>query len=56
MQFSFRMQTLLNWKRNLEELSQMRLAEKIRQLKAQEEKIQQLIDQRLKTDQKLKEK
>ena len=53
MQFSFRLQTFLNWKRNLEESSQMRLAEKIKQLRIQEEEIQQLIQQRAEKDQEL---
>jgi flagellar FliJ protein len=56
MKFSFRLQTLLNWKKSLEEYSQMKLAEKIRQLKAQEEEINALMVQRLLNDQKLNEK
>jgi flagellar FliJ protein len=54
--FSFGLQSLLNWKKNLEESSQMRLAEKIRQLRAQEEEIQRLIQQRLENEEKLHEK
>jgi flagellar protein FliJ len=44
--FRFPWQTLLNWKRNLEELSQTRLAVKAGQLRAQEEEIQDLIGRR----------
>jgi flagellar FliJ protein len=46
MRFVFKLQALLNWKRNLEELAQMRLAEKIKDLKTQEEEIQNLRNQR----------
>ena len=53
MRFSFRLQSLLNWKRSLEESSQMRLAEKIKQLKIQEEEIRLLIQQRVEKDQEL---
>jgi flagellar FliJ protein len=56
MRFSFRLQSLLNWKRSLEESSQMRLAEKIKQLKIQEEEIRLLIRQRVEKDQELNEK
>ena len=56
MKFSFRLQGLLNWKKSLEEYSQMKLAEKTRQLKAQEEEINALIVQRLLNDRKLDEK
>jgi flagellar FliJ protein len=56
MRFSFRLQTLLNWKRSLEESSQMRLAEKIKQLKIQEEEIRLLIQQRVEKNQELNEK
>jgi len=56
MKFSFRLQSLLNWKKSLEEYSQMKLAEKTRQLKAQEEEINALIVQRLLNDRKLDEK
>jgi flagellar FliJ protein len=56
MRFSFRLQSLLNWKRSLEESSQMRLAEKIKQLKIQEEEIRLLIQQRVEKDQELNEK
>ena len=56
MRFVFRLQGLLNWKKNLEELSQMRLAEKLKQLRAEEEEIQRLIEQRSAYQQELKEK
>jgi flagellar FliJ protein len=56
MRFSFRLQSLLNWKRSLEESSQMRLAEKIKQLRIQEEEIRLLIQQRVEKDQELNEK
>jgi flagellar FliJ protein len=46
MGFVFKLQGLLNWKKNLEELSQMRLAEKLKQLRVEEEEIQGLIKQR----------
>jgi flagellar FliJ protein len=46
MGFLFKLQGLLNWKKNLEELSQMRLAEKLKQLQVEEEEIQGLIKQR----------
>ena len=56
MPFSFPLQTLLNWKRNLEELAQMRLAEKVKKLKVQEEEIEKLVLKRLSYEQELKEK
>ena len=46
MGFVFKLQGLLNWKKNLEELSQMRLAEKLKQLQVEEEEIEGLIRQR----------
>ena len=46
MRFVFRLQALLNWKKNLEELAQMRLADKLMSLKTQEEEIQNLRNQR----------
>jgi flagellar FliJ protein len=46
MRFVFKLQALLNWKKNLEELSQMRLADKLKHLKTQEEEIQSLINHR----------
>jgi flagellar FliJ protein len=56
MRFVFKLRGLLNWKKNLEELSQMRLAEKLKQLQAEEEEIQRLIKQRSAYQQELKEK
>jgi flagellar protein FliJ len=46
MRFVYKLQVLLNWKKNLEELSQMRLADKLMYLKTQEEEIQNLRNQR----------
>ena len=46
MRFIFKLQALLNWKKNLEELSQMRLADKLKVLHTQEEEIQNLRNQR----------
>jgi flagellar export protein FliJ len=48
MRFSYRFQTLLNWKKRLEELSQMQLAGKMEELKKQEEEIERI--RRLRTD------
>jgi flagellar FliJ protein len=56
MRFHFPLQTLLNWKRNLEEHSQMKLAEITTRLRAQEEEIEKLTLKRLGYEQKLKEK
>lgn len=56
MRFVFKLQALLNWKKNLEELSQMKLAEKLKQLRSEEEEIQRIINQRLTYEQELKEK
>jgi len=56
MGFVFKLQGLLNWKKNLEELAQMRLAEKLKQLQAEEEEIQRLIKQRSAYQQELREK
>jgi flagellar FliJ protein len=56
MGFVFKLQGLLNWKKNLEELSQMRLAEKLKQLRAEEEEIRRLIKQRSAYQQELQEK
>jgi flagellar protein FliJ len=44
--FSFRLQALLNWKKNLEEISQMQLAERRRALAVCEKKIEGLIEER----------
>jgi flagellar protein FliJ len=56
MPFSFRLESILNWKRSLEESSQMRLAEKMKQLKTVEEEIRQLISERFESDRQLREK
>jgi len=46
----------LNWKRSLEEYSQLKLAEMATRLKAQEEEIEKLTLKRLSYEQKLEEK
>ena len=56
MRFTFPFETLLNMKKNLEELSQMRLAKKMNQLKEQEEAIQRGMEEILSSDRVLKEK
>jgi flagellar FliJ protein len=56
MPFHFSLQPLLNWKKSLEEQSQMRLAGMMTRLKAQEEEIEKLTLQRLACELKLKEK
>ena len=56
MRFTFPFETLLNMKKNLEELSQMRLAKKMSQLREQEEGIQRILDEMVIRDQVLKEK
>jgi flagellar protein FliJ len=56
MRFRFPLQTLLNWKRSLEEHSQMKLAEIAARLRAQEEEIERLTLKRMRYEQKLKEK
>jgi flagellar FliJ protein len=56
MPFNFSLQPLLNWKKSLEEQSQMRLAGMMTRLKAQEEEIEKLTLQRLACELKLKEK
>ena len=55
MRFSYRFQTLLNWKKNLEELSQMQLAGKMEELKKQEEEIERIRRQRTDSDRRLAE-
>lgn len=50
------MQSLLNWKESLEEESRMKLAGKNRRLRRQEEKIQELADQREENDRVLRKK
>ena len=56
MRFSFPFETLLNMKKNLEELSQMRLAKKMNQLREQEQAIQQVVEEILSGEQVLREK
>ncbi len=56
MRFTFPFETLLNMKKNLEELSQMRLAKKMNQLREQEEGIQRILDEMVIRDRVLKEK
>ena len=56
MRFTFPFETLLNMKKNLEELSQMRLAKKMSQLREQEEGIQRILDEMVIRDRVLKEK
>jgi flagellar protein FliJ len=56
MRFSFTLQTLLNWKKNLEEMSQERLGEKMNRLKKQEEEMQRIHQRRLAYEKELKEK
>ena len=55
MRFSYRFQTLLNWKKNLEELSQMQLAGKMEELKKQEEEIERIKGLRTDSDRRLTE-
>jgi flagellar protein FliJ len=56
MRFTFPLQALLNWKRSLEEYSQLKLAEMASRLKAQEEETEKLTLKRLSYEQKLREK
>ena len=56
MRFSFPFETLLNMKKNLEELSQMRLAKKMNQLREQEQAIQRVVKEILSSEQGLREK
>ena len=56
MRFSCRLQSLLNWKRSLEECSQTRLADKVRELQRQEEEIRRVTEQRLDNEKRLHEK
>jgi flagellar FliJ protein len=56
MKFTFPLQVLLNWKRNLEEFAQMKLAEKIQRLRKQEEEIARLAFLRFSRDEELREK
>jgi flagellar FliJ protein len=54
MKFTFRLQVLLNWKRNLEEFAQMKLAEKVQRLRKQEEEIEKLVLLRISQDEELR--
>ena len=56
MRFTYPLQALLNWKRSLEDYSQLKLAEMATRLKAQEEEIEKLTLKRLSYEQKLEEK
>jgi flagellar protein FliJ len=56
MRFTFPFETLLNMKKNLEELSQMRLAKKMNHLREQEEAIQRVMEEIVSNDRALKEK
>lgn len=56
MRFSFKLQSLLNWKESLEEESRMKLTGQNRRLRKQEEKIQELTDQREENDRQLRKK
>lgn len=56
MRFPFPLQPLLDWKRNLEEVAQIRLTAKMTLLKAQEEEIERLTLKRLAREEELKEK
>lgn len=50
MRFSFRLQSLLNWKESREEASQTRLARKHHLLERQKKEIQELADRREEND------
>ena len=56
MRFTFPYETLLRMKKNLEELSQMRLASKMNRLKEEEEEIRRVIEEILSHGQALREK
>ena len=56
MRFTFPFETLLNMKKNLEELSQMRWAKKMSQLREQDEAIQRGVEEMVACDRVLKEK
>jgi flagellar export protein FliJ len=55
MRFSFRFQPLLDWKKNLEELSQLQLAGKMEELRGEEEEIGRIRLQRMEIGRKLSE-
>lgn len=50
MKFSFRLESLLNWKESLEEESRINLARKRHRLKKQEEELQTLLERRAEHD------
>jgi flagellar FliJ protein len=56
MRFPFSLQPFLDWKRNLEEVAQIRLTAKLTLLKAQEEEIEKLILKRLAYEEALRNK
>jgi flagellar FliJ protein len=53
MRFPFSLQPLLDWKRNLEEVAQIRLTAKMTHLRSQEEEIERLILKRLAQEEEL---
>jgi flagellar protein FliJ len=56
MRFQFRFQVLLNWKKSLEELSQLRLAEQNKELQGQEKDIENVKQKRSAYDQEIQRK
>jgi len=56
MRFPFSLQPLLDWKRNLEEVAQIRLTAKMTLVKAQEEEIEKLTLKRLAHEEELRNK
>jgi flagellar FliJ protein len=56
MRFPFSLQPLLDWKRNLEEVAQIRLTGKVTLLKAQEKEIERLTLKRLAYEEELRNK
>jgi flagellar FliJ protein len=56
MRFPFSLQPLLDWKRNLEEVAQIRLTAKMTLLKTQEEEIEKLTLKRLAYEEELQNK
>jgi flagellar FliJ protein len=56
MRFPFSLQPLLDWKRNLEEVAQIRLAAKMTLLRAAEEEIERLTLKRLAHEEELRNK
>jgi flagellar protein FliJ len=53
MGFSFRLETVLNWKKSLEEISQMKLSGMLRELNEQEAAIRRLAEDRRAADRRL---